>query len=125
MKILAVDYGEKRIGLAVGDSDSKIAFSRGIINNSAQIYKELESFCKKESIAKIVIGLPLSLSGQDSAQTKQTREFASQFGQKINIPVELIDERLTSVQAGKMFKDRERIDDAVAALLLEQYFRVN
>ena len=134
MKILAIDYGEKRIGLATGDSGSKVAFSKGIIENSAQIYKKLNNFCKKESIEKIIVGLPLSLSGEDSAQTKQTREFILCLEQQINIPVELIDERLTSVQAGKMFKDRKprtrastvrgrHIDDVAAALLLEQYFR--
>ena len=123
MKLLAIDYGEKRIGLAVGDSGSKIAFSRGIIQNSAHIYEELKKFCVKESIEKIIVGLPLSLSGEDSEQTKGTRVFAERLHQEIGAPVEFIDERLTSVQAQKLHPEKEHIDDLAAALLLEQYFR--
>ncbi|OHA46200.1 MAG: hypothetical protein A3A80_03085 [Candidatus Terrybacteria bacterium RIFCSPLOWO2_01_FULL_44_24] len=136
MRILAIDYGEKRIGLAMGDSANKIAFPRGILQNSPRIFEEIKDFCRKESIDKIVVGLPLSLSGQDSAQTKATRSFIESLGQNINIPIVELDERLTSVEARKIVhgdkKPRTRastvrgrdIDDIAASLLLGQYFQV-
>ena len=126
MRILAIDYGGKRIGLASGDSEHKIAFPRGILENSPAFFGQLKELCKKESIDRIIVGLPLGLSGQESAQTKKTRDFVDRLRQEIVTPVELIDERLTSAQAEKISEDtrrRKNVDDIAASLLLEQYFQ--
>lgn len=121
MKLLAIDYGSKRIGLAVGDTENKIAFPRGILENSPRILDAIKDFCKKESIGKIIVGLPLSLSGQDSVQTKEIRMFVERLQKQITVPIELIDERLTSTQAHKLHPEKKKIDDIAASLLLEQY----
>ena len=75
MKILGIDYGEKRIGLAVGDTEYKIPRALEFIDNKNInfVIKKIQEICSAEEVEKIVIGLPLGLSGRDTAQTEETK----------------------------------------------------
>lgn len=126
MRILAIDYGSKRMGLAVGDTEHKIAFPRGVLEHTAEATDGIRAFCVREGVEKIIVGLPISLSGQESSQTKEARAFAERVERVLAISVELVDERLTTAQAQKL-KPRGGempLDALAAALILEQYFKI-
>lgn len=86
MRYLGIDYGEKNIGLAIGDNNLKIATPFSIVKN----IREIKEIIQKEKIDKIIIGLPLGFRGE-TEQTRKTREFAKNFEN-----FEFTDERFTS-----------------------------
>ena len=101
-RILGVDYGESRIGLALSDDTKTIAFpfktiSNKNINYLLDLFRELSS---EKSIESIVIGLPLGMNGKDTNQTKKVRIFSISI-EILGLPIFLQDERLTSVSAKK------------------------
>lgn len=122
MKCLGIDYGDKRIGIAVSDENGKIAFPGKIIpnKNDSQVFDKLEVFIRLENIKKIIIGLPLTLSSADSDQTLKTRLFAKRLLNKISLPIEFENEMLTTkiAQAGS---NRKTVDASAAALILQSY----
>jgi putative holliday junction resolvase len=100
-KLLGLDLGEKKVGIAVSDIEQKIAFPRKVIRYEGfkKFLVELKDFCEQEKIVKIIIGLPLSMGGTDSDQTLRARKQAEKIKAHINLEIEFIDERLTSIIA--------------------------
>ena len=86
MKILAIDYGEKWIGLALSDEGHKWAFPYKILENGKDLLKNLAEIIKNEDIYKIVIGLPLNKKMQNTAQTEEVRKWAEELIKKVAIP---------------------------------------
>ncbi len=123
--ILGIDYGEKRIGLALADLEAGIATPYLTLENKGwqEVYRELQKIMSQEDVENIVVGLPLSLSGEESAQTEEAKKFYEFLKNILPIPVALEDERLTSKQVDSMSKKLRRVDrDAVAAMLILQTF---
>lgn len=131
MRILGIDYGEKRIGLAVSDESCTIASPVSTIKYRKldDAIKELERFVKDYDVAELVVGLPLSLKGGFSVQTKKTAEFIETLKSRIGLPVKTYDERFTSaaaeralIQADTSRKKRKMLRDKVAAqFILQDY----
>lgn len=123
MKRLGVDYGSKRIGIAISDENGKIAFPKAVISgeNMKRAIVALCAIVRSEKISEIVVGLPQTMSGRDSAQTAATRAFADALRRAVHIPVAFENEMLTTkiVKTGGVAK--ERVDAASAALLLQSY----
>lgn len=116
-KVLAVDYGSKRIGLAVSDEKGR-AMPFGAIEAATAIDK-IKLVCGKEEISIIVLGLPKSMSGEEGKQAEKVRGFGTQLQEAVDIPIEYIDERLTSkVAVQSVGRDR---DIEAARLILESY----
>lgn len=127
MKVLAIDYGIKRVGLALGDSDINLALPFGVLSemNIDDLIKRLKEIIIEEEIELIVVGEPISLTGKVSDQTKTTREFADKLKKELVIPIKLFDERLTSRRAdaatlGAAIPTRNR-DELAAMFLLQDY----
>ncbi|MFA4819297.1 MAG: Holliday junction resolvase RuvX [Patescibacteria group bacterium] len=122
MKILAIDYGLKKIGLAIGDTITKFSFPRGVVP-AAEAVGLIIKLIKEEEINMVLVGEPLNLQGQATRQTAATAEFAARLRQAINKPIELADERLTTQRAltarhsGSTLKD----DELAAMYLLQDY----
>ena len=133
-QILGVDYGERRIGLAISDQTKSIAFPYKVIKNENLkfILKFLRKLCREKEIESLVIGLPLALSGKDTLQTKKVRQFSKKI-EALGRPVFLQDERLSSVSAKKsLIKEKiktgynkEKIDQRAAAIFLQQFLDMN
>ena len=129
-RILCLDYGEKRIGLALSDPLKIIAYPyKTIINSGLNNLKyEIEKIIANESIESIVIGLPIGLNGKDTIQTQKVREFRLQI-LDLNIPIYFEDERLSSLAAAKSMKlekiktgfNKGMIDKRAAAIILQQF----
>ena len=100
MKILGIDYGLKRVGLALADT-LFVASPFLTLKNDKNIFNELKNICEKENIELIVVGLPKTLRGGESEQTKLTNEFANKLKKFTNLSIEMQDERFTT----KIFED--------------------
>jgi putative Holliday junction resolvase len=129
-----VDYGERRIGLAVSDPTATIAQPLATLlrrrGKRPPVAAVLELATSQE-VSEIVVGLPLMLSGDDSDWTRETRAFAHALHERSGLPVHLLDERFTSVQAERAVRSiglkrnareqKERIDAAAAMLILQAH----
>ncbi|TSC95642.1 MAG: putative holliday junction resolvase [Parcubacteria group bacterium Athens1014_10] len=118
-KIIAIDYGEKRIGLAITDQRQKIVFPYLTLVNDKFFLKNLKKICQKEKVEKIIIGLPLSLNSQETVQTQEVREFTGLLKENFEIPIIEEDERLTSKMADKL--SAKNRDEKAAMIILESY----
>lgn len=125
MNILAIDYGEKRIGIAKGSDETKMALPFCIIENKSNdfILSEILKIIKNEDIGLLIIGLPLGLSGKNTNQTNIITSFVSLLEKETNIPILTIDERFTSRSANNLFGDnkKRKIDDVAAMIMLQNF----
>ncbi|MFA6171046.1 MAG: Holliday junction resolvase RuvX [Patescibacteria group bacterium] len=119
MRYLGIDWGKKRIGLAMADSETKMAIPFRVVKNADEVIETV----KEEQIEKIIIGLPLTLSGQNGETAKEAVKFADELKKKTAVTIEVIDERLSSREADALMKKnigQER--DAVSAMLILQNY---
>lgn len=118
-KYLGVDWGEKRIGLALGDSENKIATPFKVVESLSALVEVIE----KEKIDVIVLGLPKKMNGDQDLNPKFT-SFFELLKAKVKTEIVLFDERLTSVQADtlKVKKIKQERDAISAMLILQNYF---
>lgn len=122
--LLGLDYGEKNIGLAVADENSKMALPYKVLVNKGEdfVLSELSKIIAEEKISKIIIGLPLSLSGKESKKTKETREFSAFLAKNLDVAIEMRDERLSSRLADTLAQGAKNSRDIGAAMvILEDY----
>ncbi|MBD3156210.1 Holliday junction resolvase RuvX [Candidatus Peregrinibacteria bacterium] len=130
-KVLGIDYGDQRIGIAVSDHNREISFVRDYLPNTGKrhVLNALQAFCETENITLIIVGLPLTMEGNDSEQTKKVRRFVSALKSVLDIPVVLHDERLTTRRSDvilttlgkKEHEKKERRDSIAASLILQNY----
>ncbi|MEK7452900.1 MAG: Holliday junction resolvase RuvX [Patescibacteria group bacterium] len=121
MRYLGIDYGDKRVGLALSDEDGILGMPFKTIQNQ-NLIKVLKKIIKDENVGMVIVGLPLNLNMQETGQTKKVNIFRDNLKRQINIPVEFENEFLTSVQAEKSGVGKDKIDEASAALILQSYF---
>ncbi|MBI3685258.1 Holliday junction resolvase RuvX [Candidatus Azambacteria bacterium] len=119
MRYLGIDYGDKRIGLAISDEDGMFAFPRTTVENSPAVFLEIKKMCEEEKIGKIILGIPVSFSGELSAQAKAVRRFGDMFAETTRIPIAYENEILTTSQAERSGAGRKTIDQSSAALILQ------
>jgi len=128
MRIAALDYGTQRIGVAVANTEVGIAFPATVLPNDLE---QVARWLQQEGVQQVVVGAPYMLWGAQSAQLQAVEAFAEQLRQRLGIPVELYDERLTTLEAERRLREselprkkREAVVDAVAAaILLDAYMR--
>ena len=122
MRVLALDYGKARCGCAVSDPTGVLAtpLDEILAPDSPRGMARLRDLAAELGAERVVVGLPLTLSGRDSAQTVRTREFAARLAAEVPLPVELYDERLTTRLAERV-GGRAGIDSRAAGHLLESW----
>lgn len=129
MKLLGIDYGRKKIGLALGDENLKLAIPFRSIPNNASVYENILSLIREYKITKVVIGLPLTLRGNEGQRAKEVREFADKLRSLIpqNVEIILWDERFTTQEAyryleGYNIRKKKEYKDSIAAfIILSEY----
>ena len=129
-RILGIDYGDSRVGLALSDHTKTIAFPFQTISNRGHdwLFQKLNHIIIEKDIEFLVIGLPIGLNGKDTQQTKKVRDFAKAI-EVIKLPIYLQDERLSSQSAAKSLieqkiktgHNKHLIDERAAAIFLQQY----
>ena len=133
-RILGVDYGDSRIGLAISDLNKIIASPFKTIKNEGvhRLKEEFKNIIIDNEIEDIVLGLPISLSGKETKQTVKVRDFFK-FLEDFNVPVHMQDERLSSLSAKKSLieqkvktgHNKHLIDSTAAAIFLQQFIDSN
>ncbi len=108
-RVLAVDYGRKRIGLAVADEAGGVARPLATIErkNRREDMRRLKEIVREHGMKQIVVGHPLRLDGTRGEMALEAERFAERLRKQIGVPVELVDERLTSWEAGQVLEERE------------------
>ncbi len=133
MKLLGVDFGTKRIGIAVSDEDSQIAFPRVVLPNDKEFFKKVSVLIKEENISEIVVGDPLNLDGKANPVSKLTEDFIVALAEHTALPVYKEKEFFTSYEAHRRqgkeannarqdtFTKPKDLDASAAALILQRY----
>ncbi|HEU4414753.1 MAG TPA: Holliday junction resolvase RuvX [Candidatus Angelobacter sp.] len=130
-RILAIDYGSRRMGLAVTDPLGITAQGLDTLErkNKRADFGRLERTIREYQVREIVLGNPLRMSGQEGAQSQKVAEFAEELRQRFQLPVHLWDERLTSAEANRLLRENEvslkrrtQAVDRMAAVLILQSF---
>ena len=122
MRILALDHGAARCGVAVSDPSGTLATPLAPVErpDTRKGLARLIALVAETGAERVVVGLPLSLSGGDSDQTRAARDFAERLAGRVQVPVDLYDERFTTaIAAGRGGEGAE--DSRAAAVLLEDY----
>ena len=126
MTFLGVDYGRSHVGVAVGDTDAKMAFPHKTFHGlpRVSVLEELRTLIRINSAHRVIVGIPRGMHGEEGTLEREVREFAQQLRMIGGVPVQLMDERFTSDAAGKLRRDNPSADEhALAAMLiLQSYF---
>jgi putative holliday junction resolvase len=138
MKFLGIDYGTKRIGVAVSDEEEILAFPKEIVLNDSNSFKRIGEIIKTENISEIVVGESVDFSGKLNVLSARIEIFISELKDKFKLPIHKQKEFLTSVEARKAGSNKKslnqpqshsklkqiksgRIDSSAAALILQRY----
>jgi putative Holliday junction resolvase len=123
--ILALDYGEKRIGVAIAHTVARLPRPLLTLQNTADTLSDIQKLVEQENVAQIVVGLPRNMDGSYSAQTRAAEAFARELAATVILPVELVDETLTSVDAEAELAgtnySKEDVDALAASYILERF----
>ncbi len=130
-RVLGIDYGTVRVGLALSDPEGTIAFPHAVItpDSPAAAVRTITDLCRARQVDRIVLGLPLHLDGREGTAVKAVHEFARELEAGVGLPVILWDERLSSHAAERHLiaggvsrrKRRQLVDKMAAQLVLQSY----
>lgn len=131
MRLLGVDFGLKRVGLAVTDDEGRMAFPLKTLVRTTRdaMFEEILSIIEAERIGTVVVGLPLDLDGSETLTTRQAINFGRSLERRTEAPVVFADERLTSIEAEGLLHEagisgkklKKALDSQAAVLILESY----
>jgi len=122
MKTLGIDYGTKRIGLAISDDDGKIAFPKLVLKNDREVFSKIMDLFTEEEIDKVVLGESKDFKMKDNPVMKDIGAFKEELERQFDVEVILFPEVLSSHQAAKMAGGKnDMIDASAAAIILQSY----
>ncbi|MFH0964475.1 MAG: Holliday junction resolvase RuvX [Planctomycetota bacterium] len=131
MRVMGIDYGTKRVGYALSDPEGKLAFPGGVVEerDEAAALARIAELARAEGAGRIVVGLPITLSGEEGIAAKRAQAFADGLRRRAGVPVETFDERLSTVRAERTLLSRDlsrakrarKIDAVAATLFLQTY----
>ena len=131
MRIMAIDHGTKRMGIALSDETATLAQPLEFIPAEpfADFLKRLKEIIREKQVEEILIGMPRNMDGSYGTAALKVQAFVAVLKETIAIPMRMWDERLTSAQANRMLiqaevrrdKRKQRVDAAAAAILLQSY----
>ena len=131
MRVLAVDYGDRRVGLAVSDSLGIAAHGLDTLDvkSPQQAAKGVARVAREKEVERIIVGLPLNMDGSDGPRTQATEMFCDEVRKRIDVPVEVFDERWTTVRAERTLQEggirardqRKHVDRLAAVFILQDY----
>ena len=131
MRVLGIDFGEVRIGIAISDPAGKLAVPLTTLSRVSDMdaIAQIQAIVRRENIEHLVLGEPRNMDGSIGDAAHRVRSFRRKLQEQIPLPCDLVDETLTSVEARERLRDagvdprraKERIDQVAAQILLEQY----
>ncbi len=124
MKVLGIDFGEKRIGLAISDETRTLARELTILSPK-DFWGSIQNIIAEHQITQIVLGWPLNMSGEETEKTREVASFKLRVASETGLPVETVDERLTSQMAENIAGGKKDLDSLAAQILLQNYLDKN
>ncbi|MFZ2621496.1 MAG: Holliday junction resolvase RuvX [Minisyncoccia bacterium] len=121
MKYLGIDYGGKRVGVAVSDNTGSFAFPLVVLESSRDLILKIAEICAKNTIGEIVVGDSKDYSQKDNEIMKEIKPFAENLKKELKLPVHMHPEFLTSAEAERLQGKGEMHDASAAALILKSY----
>jgi len=121
-RVMALDYGAVRCGVALSDPSGTLATPLPVVERAGtkKGLARVAALVADHGVERVVVGLPLTLAGDEGEQASETRDFALRLGRRVTVPIELYDERLTTVQADRVGGSADA-DSRAAAHLLEAF----
>ena len=121
MKLLGIDYGTKRVGIAISDDDGTVAFAKSVLPAGPELVSEIEKICAEEKVEGIVIGESKNYKGEENMIMKAVHELKKELEEKLKLPVYFEPELMTSVEAQHIQGQNEMNDASAAAIILQSY----
>ena len=134
MRVLGIDFGERRVGLALSDPTGTIASPLPTLKRrrgKRPPYRRIQETAEENDVEALVLGLPLNLEGEETEWTRRIREVGEELSRRLEVPVHYVDERMTSVRAERAVRSlglpkeerekKERVDAAAAVLILQAW----
>jgi putative Holliday junction resolvase len=130
MRVLALDVGDKRVGVAISDPSQVLARSLKVIQRSSRVeFDAVAQLVEEYEVEKVVVGYPRSLDGMAHAQAGKVERYAAGLAEVLTVPVLLWDERFSTVSAERLIREaglsgkkkQERVDAVAAAVILQDY----
>jgi len=121
MKYLGIDYGQKRVGLAISDDNGEMAFPLSVFQNTATLVEDVLRTCLEYKIEKIVMGESLGLSGEKNDIYEASMSFKEKLSEKTGLDVVLFPEFFTSAEAERVQGKNNMLDASSAAIILKHY----
>lgn len=121
MKYLGLDYGTKRVGVALSDTGGIVAFPKTVLANDDMLVRAIAELAAAEEIGAVVIGEPKTLEGHDNPLVVEVERFIELLAQKLEVPIHREREAFSSVEAGRFAPKGQKHDDAAAAIILQRF----
>ncbi|MFA6050669.1 MAG: Holliday junction resolvase RuvX [Candidatus Paceibacterota bacterium] len=121
MKLLGIDYGTKRVGIATADTDAGMAFPKLVVKNDDGLVKAVKDICEKEKVEKIILGESKDLEGKDNLIAEDIKEFKIVLEKETGLTVIYEPEFYTSMQAARLQGENDMIDASAATIILQSY----
>ena len=119
MRVLGIDFGEKRIGVAVADTTAPLATPKKTIKNNRRATQVIAKLVKEEGVKDVVVGLPKTMAGEEAEMAQKARAFGDALAAAADVSVHYVDERLSSEEAKK--RGAKDVDAAAAATVLQSW----
>lgn len=120
MKYIGIDFGEKRVGIAISDEDGKIAFPALVLENNNKLLQNIFSFCQENNIKNVILGESKNYKGQSNLIMKKINSFKLEL-ESLRLKVFWEPEFMTSIQASRITGENKMLDASAAALILQSY----
>lgn len=121
MRYLGIDYGTKRVGVAVADAETGVAFPRAVLPNDERLIPELVELIQRETVKEVVLGESRDFDGRENPLMKRIHEFRQRLAEASGVSVTLFPEVLSSREAMRLQGDNDMNDASAAAIVLQSY----
>jgi putative Holliday junction resolvase len=121
MKYIGIDFGTKKVGVALSDAEGRVAFPKAVLKNDSKLINQLVDFIENENVEEIVIGESRDFSGKENKVMDNIKWFVEALEEKINIKIIFEPEFYTSIQASRTTGKTDMEDAQAAALILQSF----
>jgi len=121
MRMMGIDFGEKRIGIALSDEQGEFAFAHNVVENDKNTFKKIKKICEENNVGKIILGESIDYLGRPNPVMAKIESFKEILEKEIGLPVVYQPETLTTKEAEREQGKIEKLDASSAALILRSY----
>ncbi|MBI3633149.1 MAG: Holliday junction resolvase RuvX [Candidatus Vogelbacteria bacterium] len=118
---MGIDFGMKRVGVALSDETERFAYPFDVVKNSKDLVRDVSKICERERVSKIILGRSLDFKMQPNEVMKDIEEFKNELEVASGLPVDYEDEFMTTAEAERLQGKGDKIDASAAALILKSY----